>query len=42
LIITFILEHAGALPPNRYGLFWTYYETLFKRETSKKNRLPAS
>lgn len=39
LIITFILEHAGALPPNRYGLFWTYYETLFKRETSKKNPL---
>lgn len=39
LIITFILEHAGALPPNRYLLFWAYYETLFKRETSKKNPL---
>lgn len=39
LIITFILEHLGSLPANRYGLFWTYYETLFKRETSKKNPL---
>jgi hypothetical protein len=39
LIITFILEHLGSLPANRYGLFWTYYETLFKRETSKKNHL---
>lgn len=42
LIITFILEHLGSLPANRYGLFWTYYETLFKRETSKKNPLARS
>lgn len=35
LIITIILEGAGRLTPDRYSLFWTYYDTVFKRERSK-------
>lgn len=39
LIITVILELHRSLPIDRYGLFWTYFETLFARERSKANEL---
>ncbi|HEY5857768.1 MAG TPA: hypothetical protein VIW24_27960 [Aldersonia sp.] len=35
LIMTIIVESAGPLSPDRYSLFWTYFETVFKRERSK-------
>ena len=35
LILTFILEGVGDLPANRYDLFWSYYDTIFRRETEK-------
>jgi hypothetical protein len=35
LIITIILESAGHLAPDRFSLFWTYYETVFARERAK-------
>lgn len=35
LIMSFILESSGTLPPDRYRLFWLYYETVVKREKAK-------
>lgn len=35
LILTIILGGSGALPTTRYQLFWTYFETVFKREANK-------
>lgn len=35
LIFTIILSNSGALPANRYLLFWNYYETVRKREAAK-------
>jgi len=35
LIFTIILGSSGALPANRYLLFWRYYETVLKREAAK-------
>lgn len=35
LILTVIVENAGTLPPDRYSLFWEYFETILKRERSK-------
>lgn len=35
LIFTIILSNSGALPANRYLLFWNYYETVLKREAAK-------
>lgn len=39
LIITVILEDHRSLPVDRYGLFWTYFNTLFARERGKSNEL---
>ncbi|HSX66181.1 hypothetical protein [Nocardioides sp.] len=39
LIMTIIAEHAGRLAPDRYGLFWGYYETVLKREKGKSGSL---
>lgn len=35
LIMTIIVEGAGRLSPDRYSLFWGYYDTVFRRERSK-------
>ena len=35
LILTVIVAGSGGLPANRYLLFWTYYETVFRREAAK-------
>lgn len=32
LILTVVVGRQGPLPTNRYDLFWTYYDTVFKRE----------
>jgi hypothetical protein len=34
-----ILERAGNLPPDRYQLFWRYYETVYDREAAKNTTL---
>jgi hypothetical protein len=39
LIMTFILERLGNLPPDRYQLFWRYYETVYDRESAKNTTL---
>jgi hypothetical protein len=39
LILTIILDGAGQLAPDRYSLFWVYYETVFKRERDKQGGL---
>jgi hypothetical protein len=39
LIMTVILERAGNLPPDRYQLFWRYYETIYDREATKNTPL---
>lgn len=39
LILTFILERTGSLPPDRYQLFWRYYEAVFDREAAKPTML---
>jgi hypothetical protein len=39
LIMSIILESSGTLPPDRYGLFDGYYDTVYKRETNKANAL---
>jgi len=39
LIVTVILEMHSRLPVSRYGLFWTYFETLSARERAKSNEL---
>ncbi|MFE5285992.1 hypothetical protein ACFRAQ_13610 [Nocardia sp. NPDC056611] len=33
--MTIIVKGAGRLAPDRYSLFWGYYETVFRRERSK-------
>ncbi len=35
LIMTIIGEGAGQFDPDRFGLFWTYYETVLRREQAK-------
>jgi SpoVK/Ycf46/Vps4 family AAA+-type ATPase len=35
LILTVIVARGGQLPTNRYELFWSYYDTVFKREAAK-------
>ncbi|MGW5153386.1 NACHT domain-containing protein [Rhodococcus koreensis] len=35
LIMTIIIEGAGRLAPDRYSLFWGYFETVLRRERSK-------
>jgi hypothetical protein len=39
LILTIILDGAGQPAPDRYSLFWGYYETVFKRERDKQGGL---
>ncbi|WP_218018210.1 NACHT domain-containing protein, partial [Nocardia shimofusensis] len=39
LIMTIIVEGAGQLAPDRYSLFWGYYDTVFKRERLKQTTL---
>jgi hypothetical protein len=36
LILTVIVASTGALPTNRYRLFWNYFDTVFKREANKR------
>ena len=35
LIMTIIMSASGQLAPDRFSLFWSYYETVFKRERDK-------
>ncbi len=35
LILTIIVDGAGQLAPDRYSLFWGYYDTVFRREKNK-------
>ncbi|OZM75662.1 hypothetical protein CFP66_45120 [Pseudonocardia sp. MH-G8] len=39
LILTIILDGTGTLAPDRYSLFWGYYDTVFRRERDKKASL---
>lgn len=39
LILTVVVARQGPLPTNRYELFWTYYDTVFKREAAKTTQL---
>ncbi|MFF0528686.1 NACHT domain-containing protein [Nocardia amikacinitolerans] len=39
LIMTIIVEGAGRIAPDRYSLFWGYYDTVFKRERQKQTTL---
>lgn len=39
LILTVVVARQGPLPTNRYQLFWTYYDTVFKREAAKTTQL---
>lgn len=40
LILSIIIDNsAGNLAPDRYSLFWGYYDTVFKRELAKKTSL---
>ncbi|HUN31225.1 MAG TPA: hypothetical protein VMU95_04330 [Trebonia sp.] len=39
LIMSVILERVGNLPPDRYQLFWRYYETVYDREAAKNTTL---
>lgn len=36
LIMTIIAAGAGRLSPDRFSLFWRYYDTVFRRERSKQ------
>jgi hypothetical protein len=36
LILTIIVARMGVLPTNRYRLFWSYFDTVFKREANKR------
>lgn len=40
-IMTIIAESAGQFAPDRYSLFWRYYETVVRREQSKEGTLSA-
>ena len=35
LILAFIIDDVGTVAPYRYGLFWDYYATVYKREKGK-------
>lgn len=35
LILTIIVEASGQLAPDRFSLFWNYYDTVYKRERDK-------
>lgn len=35
LILTIILGGSGSLPTTRYQLFWSYFDTVFRREANK-------
>ncbi len=37
LIMTIIMGAAGQFAPDRFSLFWGYYETVFKRERDKQS-----
>lgn len=39
LILTIIIDGAGTLAPDRYSLFWNYYDTVFRRELNKPGQL---
>jgi hypothetical protein len=39
LILTIIVDGAGQVAPDRYSLFWGYFETVFKRERDKQGGL---
>jgi hypothetical protein len=39
LILTIIIDGSGQLAPDRYSLFRTYYDTVFKRERDKQGGL---
>ncbi|SPX82469.1 NACHT domain-containing protein [Mycobacteroides abscessus] len=41
LIMTIIVEGAGSLAPDRYSLFWGYYDTVLRRERSKQTSFTA-
>jgi hypothetical protein len=36
LIMTIIISAAGRLAPDRFSLFWGYYDTIFRRERDKQ------
>lgn len=35
LILTIIIDGAGQVAPDRFSLFWNYYQTVFRRERAK-------
>lgn len=35
VILLLILEDSPVLPPDRYSLFWRYFETVYERESAK-------
>jgi len=35
LILSIIVDGAGAITPDRYSLFWSYYDTVVRRERAK-------
>jgi hypothetical protein len=35
LILSIIVDGAGAITPDRYSLFWNYYDTVVRRERNK-------
>lgn len=35
LILAFIIDSVGTVAPYRYGLFWEYYSTVYRREKAK-------
>jgi len=39
LMLTFIIDQTGRLPPDRHGLFFGYYDAVFRRERSKPGTL---
>ena len=40
LILTIIIDSAGRLAPDRFSLFWGYYDAVFRRERDKQGGLP--
>lgn len=39
LILSIIVDGAGTITPDRYSLFWSYYDTVLRRERNKNNVL---
>lgn len=39
LILSIIVDGAGSITPDRYSLFWNYYDTVLRRERNKNNVL---